>query len=897
MWPVLVGTPPPLASAFQPREAVRERVLAARRQGEDVVLAQQDTERRDVVGTRVLAGGGGVGKSQLAAWFVDQAINAGTDLVVWVNASTPEQVITAYATAALRAAVPGVDGSNPATDATAFVTWLRTTDRTWLIVLDDVTDPTHLKDMWPPHRPGGWTLATTRLREASLTGSGRRRVDIDTFTPVESARYLHDRLTDDDCAHLLDESVPALGEALGHLPLALSHAAAFMLDQDETCAAYLARYIAGDERLDELMPAGVDPDAYGRPVAVALLLSLDAADTRAPVGLARPALALAAVLDPDGHPDTLWATPVVTDYLTAHRTRHTDDPVTPEQARQVLRTLHRYALIAHHPGDGHRAVRIHALTARAARETTPFHLVTHTAADALLQLWPDNDHITTSLLTALLANTSTLVTIVGDLLWRPDGHPLLYKAGTSLLRTHLHTSAITYWHDTTAQAYRILGADHPDTLTAQANLANSYWQAGRTNDAIVIEEKVVADSMRLLGPEHPSTLTAQANLASSYWQAGRTNDATDLLEKVVADSMRLFGPEHPDTLTAQGNLASSYWQAGRTNDATDLLEKVVADRLRLLGPEHPDTLTAQANLANSYSRAGRTNDATDLLEKVVADRLRLLGPEHPSTLTAQANLANFYWQAGRTNDATDLLEKVVADRLRLFGPEHPDTLTAQANLANSYSRAGRTNDATDLLEKVVADSMRLLGPEHPDTLTAQANLANSYRQAGRTNDATDLLEKVVADSMRLLGPEHPSTLTAQGNLANSYWQAGRTNDAIDLLEKVVADSMRLLGPEHPSTLTAQGNLASSYWQAGRTNDAIDLLEKVVADSMRLLGPEHPSTLTAQGNLASSYWQAGRTNDAIDLLEKVVADSMRLLGPEHPDTLTATEALINWQAKS
>lgn len=187
-WPVLVGSPPPLASAFQPREEVRERVLAARRQGEDVVLAQQNTERRDVAGTRVLAGGGGVGKSQLAAWFVDQAINAGTDLVVWVNASTPEQVITAYATAALRAGVSGADGSNPATDATAFVTWLRTTDRTWLIVLDDVTDPAHLTDMWPPHRAGGWTLATTRLREASLTGSGRRRVDIDTFTPAESAR-------------------------------------------------------------------------------------------------------------------------------------------------------------------------------------------------------------------------------------------------------------------------------------------------------------------------------------------------------------------------------------------------------------------------------------------------------------------------------------------------------------------------------------------------------------------------------------------------------------------------------------------------------------------------------------------------------------------------------------
>ncbi|WP_375502712.1 tetratricopeptide repeat protein, partial [uncultured Jatrophihabitans sp.] len=45
-----------------------------------------------------------------------------------------------------------------------------------------------------------------------------------------------------------------------------------------------------------------------------------------------------------------------------------------------------------------------------------------------------------------------------------------------------------------------------------------------------------------------------ANLASSYWSAGRTGDAITLLEAVLADSKRLLGPEHPDTLTARANL-------------------------------------------------------------------------------------------------------------------------------------------------------------------------------------------------------------------------------------------------------------------------------------------------------------------------------------------------------
>jgi len=39
--------------------------------------------------------------------------------------------------------------------------------------------------------------------------------------------------------------------------------------------------------------------------------------------------------------------------------------------------------------------------------------------------------------------------------------------------------------------------------------------------AIAILGRVVADSERLLGDEHPDTLTARSNLAFSYWQAGR----------------------------------------------------------------------------------------------------------------------------------------------------------------------------------------------------------------------------------------------------------------------------------------------------------------------------------------------------------------------------------------
>ena len=383
---------------------------------------------------------------------------------------------------------------------------------------------------------------------------------------------------------------------------------------------------------------------------------------------------------------------------------------------------------------------------------------------------------------------------------------------------HVRHPAMTPW---IARTEALVAASAGDPA-ARAQLLLCEWlgRAWRFDDATVVLEAASATRT-----DDPAVLTACASLGLAYWEAGRTSDAIAVDERVLADRERLLGDEHPDTLLARANLAASYHQAGRTDDAIAIQERVLADRERLLGDEHPDTLRVRANLAVSSQQAGRTDDAIAIKQRVLGDSERLLGDEHPDTLRARANLAVSYWQAGRTDDAIVLGERVLADRERLLGYEHPETLLARANLASSFWQAGRTGDAIAIQQRVLADRERLLGDEHPHTLLARANLASSYRQAGRTDDATAIEERVLADRERLLGDEHPDTLLARANLAASYRQAGRTDEAIAIEERVLADSEGLLGDEHPHTLLARVNLAASYRQAGRTDDAIAIEQR------------------------------------------------------------------------
>ncbi|KAF2875763.1 Tetratricopeptide repeat-domain-containing protein, partial [Massariosphaeria phaeospora] len=68
---------------------------------------------------------------------------------------------------------------------------------------------------------------------------------------------------------------------------------------------------------------------------------------------------------------------------------------------------------------------------------------------------------------------------------------------------------------------RVLGEEHPDTLTSIGNLALTYRNQGRWKEAEELQAKELEICSRVLGEEHPSTLTSMANLASTYSNQGR----------------------------------------------------------------------------------------------------------------------------------------------------------------------------------------------------------------------------------------------------------------------------------------------------------------------------------------------------------------------------------------
>jgi tetratricopeptide (TPR) repeat protein len=220
-----------------------------------------------------------------------------------------------------------------------------------------------------------------------------------------------------------------------------------------------------------------------------------------------------------------------------------------------------------------------------------------------------------------------------------------------------------------------------------------FRNIGRWNDAAVSQKEVLEKRQRILGDEHPSTITAISNLAITLSDQGKLDKAASMKREVLEKRQRILGDEHPSTITAMSNLANTLSDQGKLDEAASMRKEVLEKMQRILGNEHPNTITAISNLANTLSDQGKLDEAASMMREVLRKRQQILGDEHPDTIKAMNNLAITLSDQGKLDKAASMMREVLRKRQQILGDEHPDTIKAMNNLAITLSDQGKLDEA------------------------------------------------------------------------------------------------------------------------------------------------------------------------------------------------------------
>jgi eukaryotic-like serine/threonine-protein kinase len=149
------------------------------------------------------------------------------------------------------------------------------------------------------------------------------------------------------------------------------------------------------------------------------------------------------------------------------------------------------------------------------------------------------------------------------------------------------------------------------------NLAEVYRDENRYPEAEALQNQAPEISRRILGREHPETLTSINNLADVYAAEGKYTRAEVLFSQTLQIRRRALGPEHPDTLLTISRLAFLYQRQGKYELAETYAAQALAGRRNTLGLEHTNTMASAGDLALAYLSQRKFAESEPLAREVV----------------------------------------------------------------------------------------------------------------------------------------------------------------------------------------------------------------------------------------------------------------------------------------
>lgn len=790
---------------------------------------------------QVISGMGGVGKSEVAAEYIHLYRDA-YDIVWWIRAEHHDRIRDALVSLGERLEMHLAISGGRDRAITAVLEALEAGARpNWLLVYDNVAEPLNLRRYLPTCSQSGHVMITSRL-PAWPGYIEADSIEVLPFTEDEAVSFLRRRVralaTDGTLRDRDDEErdhhARRLAAALGHLPIAIEHAAAYLTETSQSVEDYLSQF----DRNAHLLLSGHSPE-LPEPVSRTWTMSIPLLTADA-----RHLLNLCAFFSPE---------PISCELLLEHADAVTDPPglhevlSSPQRFRAASNLLHRLSLVKL---DGARdQIQMHRVVQGVTRgQLRQFRhelfLKFRSATDALLAASdpgdPDraaNDAVYDLSLQHLESDDSFLHT--GD----PALRRLIIDQVRRLQLRGGHTEATRFGNDALKVWRQRLGDEHLDVLTMAVEVAIAMRSDAHAADARDLTRSALRVLREQYGEDHEVTLLGENTHGADLRSRGQLAEALELDLSLLPRFERVFGAEHNRTLNVRNNIGADYRRLGRHQEALEADQQTYHDRRRILGPDDPIALTSLDAVGRDLRDLGRYQESLDLARKVVEAFAATRGRENLDWLNARKSFAAALRKAGYHWDALQESEDVVQRYRSYLGLDHTYTLRAAANLINDRRAVGELARAEDLGREVL-DRCQAVGSSTDLSYATLVSLASVLRTAGQPGEARRFDRQAREGLVDAYGDVHPFTLEATLNYASDLAACGDLANAIQTGQETLDRCRSSLGENHPVTLMATANLALDEAAAGDEAGA----EALLADALRryadVLSTEHPEARAA-----------------------------------------------------
>ncbi|KAK5081233.1 hypothetical protein LTR05_008027 [Lithohypha guttulata] len=716
------GNPTAQGSRSQPRPTI---IIPFRRDVRDFVerdilkdLAERWSQPAACV---AIVGLGGVGKTQIAIEHAYRCRDADLNMwIFWVHASSAERFQEGYKDIAATLQLTGWD--NPQADILSMVQrWLSNEHNgRWTMVLDNADDSDVIFGLsdpktdaqiatssssapasstnrslstYLPVSPNGSILITSRYRRVAegLVDYHKDILELTAMTVEEAANLLSKKLGPDKNGTIEDDHI-CLVQELDCIPLAVSHAAAFILQRAPRMdvANYLQKLRSTDADRDRLLAVQGIRDARRDEKSTKSILTtwhISFEHIQIVQPSAARLLALMSLFDRQAIPEDLLVGRYSMASHSSWKPQSNQDSLQ-STFEDDISTLEAYSLIKSAASDN--LFTMHRLVQHSTQKWLELQdklldwqerfvqiLINACPPDAGLKnwsrwqaLWP---HVRTATAYSLL--DKDILTGWAQLLYsasRYGTHHGQLKVAEDMARKSLNIYENIYGLNPvcTSRIVRIV-----DLVTHTLCFEGDFAQAEKM-------ARLALEGIRNnLGPNDHETVLIMATLAEILRKRGRHQQAEDLLREALKETAKLPVAEL-DVLILVGQLADVLTDQDKFDEAAELHRHAFSEFQKIYGNEHPTTLLSMTCISRVLYAQGRYKDAEEMLLQTLPLQEKVLGAHNGVTLRSVVYLAWVLYKKGDFADALPLFRRAASGFERMLGADHASVMNCKERLAS-----------------------------------------------------------------------------------------------------------------------------------------------------------------------------------------------------------------------
>ena len=709
---------------------------------------------------------GGVGKTTTALEYAYRSVESKRyQSVFWARADSEETLLSEFKRIAeaigleklglssVELNVEEDEQSDKSVYKQAVFGWLKNeANSSWLLVYDNADDS---------NEPGG-ERAERWLRQKSLLPLGKHgrilitsrsnkwknlqeccSLELFCFEPEESRAFLEKRLYK-TIKNTSEEAVTMqLADELGHLPLALEQAVAYMLENDTDIDSYYQLFKALRLSLLDEMPSEKG-DYFRNKLVVGTTWTLNFNQLSKSNPAASKLLEIAAFLNPDDIPfDIFFHGAHIIGREIAEAFEGKEEILAKKGMREMLSALTSYSLVRWRGGRSE-SFDVHRLVQEVIRT---YWIKDHQQQEIL-------DRITTCLCEMIPFELGiwgiSLEWSKSDGTW--ETYEMIFPHAQTALK---YAEKLDFISEQIFILYNFLADYLKETQKYEDAIAEGYLKAIR-----------VGKQEKLLPHFQQEKAFVIIRLADTYRRIKRFQESLDLLSEIEEyakqnqqidyDLIQTFVlKEKGKVYGDQKKYSDSEYYHLKALEMTEREPNLAYLKHSILN-----------SLGNCYRFSGKFNLAIEKYKEV--EELPQFfnderGETHLGYLRGRYNLAKAYTGGKRFEEAQEIHDFVLRERISAFGAEHPETAKSLSAIGNLYRDWGKDLEGSQRkeylekslknLEKAYEINRKYVELSDPRIGPSLYNLVTIFKLNGKHNDLRNLLQEAQIECEESLNDE------------------------------------------------------------------------------------------------------------------------------------------------